>query len=665
MAVEYQQLPSVVAPSLLGTFDPSKYIVKLPEVKQFQQLPDFGYQAAIKDVENAGQNIASLLNPVNVATRKTELEQQQIYQKRLTNLLNPGVDDDGNPLPDKIPYVLKMTGPGQGEIGANPMTLGQQANIFGNGPYIKNTNKAPAPQTQPQTNTTTTTTDQTQQQQTPPTAPTATISPEVYDDVTNPKLQNAQDFQTKPTASVPYLPSLNLASGYPATQGSSMNLGAGYNSQGAGLPAAPVSVNTASNLANTTPASVIQAGAQGLSAVAPAVEPTPSNVLAWYQDRRNSEGKNARVGINPATGKEAVIISHGANSNLADQPVDDDYFRWATNRDGWTPDDAKTPANPVIAGGSALTAAAAAPLAQNVSQNLAENADVPPIVQRPLVSPLLTAAMGGTASGAVDTQNPLPNALASGTITPQQILNAGGPVWASTTAQAPLPSANNPNVPQGHILMGPPKATLVGAGQGATATATPSPSPSTQTPLPPPDQKPDNFGLSAQQILVQAQNAADKGKLGTDTSIPMWNTANGGSAPGKPSQTVPIIGKDGKPGTGFVDPSGGGLINMSTVYTRQGDGYSWETRSYLDGTTKDVQLSIGPEQDKAMMNMVVEQGFATQQQWLQMTPDARESAYRLAANQKILPVIRRPTSFWLSVKTLLIVALSFRTPLMR
>jgi hypothetical protein len=585
-------LPNLVSPAVLTPYDsPSKYEVKLIPPPPFQPLPDYGWQQADKEIAQAGPQIASdiLNSKVNAATRQTELQQQQVYQARLTSLQHP-VDAQGNPMPAQIPYVVNMGGPGQGTIEHNPVTLSQLNNVFGSGPYIPNSNtpQTPTPQTQPQTN-------QPQPQNQPPNAPVAPVNPKVYNDVTNPQLQATPGGASAAPAQN------NVAQSAPAPTLAPPNAPV---AQAKPIPTSALAVDTAANL--------------------PSQLATPRNVLGWYQDRINSQGKDARAETDPATGQPTgrVIVSHDPRSGLADQPIDPGQFQLRLN--GWKPDNAApSPAvapNPVLAGGSALSTAAAAPIAQNISQNLAQGANV---------SPLLTAAMGGTQAGNGNDQNDLANSLAAGTLSPAQVLSAGGPQWAGTRTA--------PQAPPGHIgLRAPgqmvlPNAPISGAAQGATAAATPSPGP---TPLPPPDQKPDTFGLSAQEVLAQAQNAADKGKFGTDTSVPMWNTPNGGSAPGKPSMTVPIIGKDGKPGTGFVDSSGGGLVNASTVYTRQGDGYTWESRDYLDGTHKDVQLSIGPEQDKAMMNTVVDQGFANPTQWLQWTPDQKESAYRLAANQK-------------------------------
>jgi hypothetical protein len=362
------------------------------------------------------------------------------------------------------------------------------------------------------------------------------------------------------------------------------------------IPTSPMPVDTAQAMAGKSPPS--------------------AQVLDWYQQTIDSRAKDARAEMGPdgmPTGR--TIIMHSPASGLPDQPVHPGYL--AQNMNGWRPDGQASTPQP-----QPNVAMAAPPVDQSVAQ------------AQPSVSPLLASAMmgGNSANGsAIPSINP-------------QYLSAS----SNGRQQAPLPS-NDPYANYLNARVNPSQGYVGGSSRPPAPpapTASPNPvvsSTNTQaTPQVDEDPQPKNFGLSSAEVLKQAQQAINDGKTAMDDRTPRWSDGKGNIVPGAPSLSVPIIGSDGKPANGYVDPAGGldangqPMVNASTVYTRQSAGYN-EYRHYLDGSDRVVPNVLNEAQDRAILQMVTDQGLAPKEQWSTLSPDTKESLYRLAANQKLNP----------------------------
>jgi hypothetical protein len=363
----------------------------------------------------------------------------------------------------------------------------------------------------------------------------------------------------------------------------------------ASIPSSPMAIDTAMAMAGKSP--------------------PPAQVLDWYQQNVDTRGQQARAEIGPdgqPTGR--TIIIHDPKSGLMEQPIHPAYM--AANLNGWRPSGQASTPQP-----QPNATMAAPPADQSVTQAQAQ----------PSISPLLASAMMG--GGSIPQINPQSLSASS----------RGGP-------SALLPS-NDPYANYLNARVNPSGA-YVGGSSRPQASPAPTPVAATTntqtTPQVDEDPQPKNFGLSSAEVLKQAQQAVNDQKTALDDRTPRWTNGKGGVVPGAPSLSVPIIGSDGKPANGFIDPAGGldangqPMVNAHTVYQRQSAGYN-EVRSFLDGSTVTVPNVLNEAQDRAIQSMVADQGLMPKEQWSTLSPDTKESLYRLAANQKLNPQTSIPS----------------------
>jgi len=143
---------------------------------------------------------------------------------------------------------------------------------------------------------------------------------------------------------------------------------------------------------------------------------SPEESLAWTKANYRTDAVSAQQEFDAngnATNRNIVTFKDGSR-----QPLHSAYALANPGAGGWQ-SQLPTGTNAALGIPPALAAAASAPVAQNISQQISNNAGI----QAPPVG--------------------LPAALAAGTLTPSQITAAGGPLWVGGphAPQAPLPQA--------------------------------------------------------------------------------------------------------------------------------------------------------------------------------------------------------------------------------
>lgn len=360
--------PSTLDPSLLGrsSYDPAGTF-RQPSwtVQQFQPLPSpwDAIKPSIEGASAAAEKLAEdRLDPVNVAKRQTELDQQQVGQAQLDYIKqHPGL----------APF-LTTTGPNASiSTAATPLPPGGLQNPFAPNPAI--TTPPPTPDSIRKTDTSHQQQTQTQRPTTPaqaavqnaidaksaaeydakaaatvdpneaygasstagtsaaPQRPTTYIAPfpRPSDPPTAPGatpsvLPNAPSTSTAPvsaptasssdggTPNIASSDTLSLGSGSPSPNTPGMNI------SGKPIPESPMPVDTQTQLAGKTP--------------------PPAHVLDWYQQQIDSRGKEARAEYGPdgqPTGR--TVIMHDPKANMADQVIHPAAM--AANIGTWTPPD--------------------------------------------------------------------------------------------------------------------------------------------------------------------------------------------------------------------------------------------------------------------------------------------------------------------------------------
>jgi hypothetical protein len=354
---------------------------------------------------------------------------------------------------------------------------------------------------------------------------------------------------------------------------------------------------------------------------------TPDEALNWYNQNIGTDAVSARqefAANGNATNRNIVMLKNGV-----DQPVHSQYILQNPGAGGWQSDLSSTP-NPTLAAAPgrsapALAAAAAAPVAQQVQQNLDD-----PTQQNSQsnISPLLAQAIN-PAQVPASTQPSPAQVLDQGDpqATSALISQLGGPQWAGTN-----------RAPQAPVYKNAPWLD----NQTASPAATPYP------PLPPvpqystrlanpsdPNQRvgPATLGNAGNYYQQQyGMSGNDFGRLAANPNRTMLaGPAETEPVSGIPSQKYYLLDAQGnkqldaqgQPISFYKDPDNG------LTYTVMNRTPYHETRVFPNGATMEIDNKISEESDRIMMEKSLEAGTAGPN-WQGMTRDQKTAAFRMA-----------------------------------
>lgn len=639
--------PELISAGLLGSLAAAD---RPPDVRGLLQVSDWP-----KELGKSLANLPGMIReqqafqtqlPVMKAKAQTELLQQQAAQRLLHNALYPGQTENlGN-----LPY---QTG-----IGPNAGVTVSPYPPYLPGPTVNNPpgkDSGASDQSFDQTN-------QTSGDQSSAPAQTGTpgaiTSPE---DVRSAPTQNPANIGG---VSIPYNPqgtisNPNAVQGQgpwaSATPSPAASLTAGtitpsqIRAQGGPLQAstAPGPLPEKSDIPSPSTPSPVDAA----NSLASRTHVTPEEALAWYQQNVSTDAAHARQEFDPQTGQATnrIIISHKPPGKgqpaKPDQPVHAQYILNNPGAGGWMHPMSGQP-NPSLAASpaQALSAAAAAPVAQNIQQTIEQGAGLPASV-----SPLVLAG-GATAPRAVvgppnvqpapipptmanAINNPLAAGLASGTLTPAQIIAQGGPLTASSArGPGPMPTPYQ-------LTMGSQAPTLAQPAFNApVAASVPTPA-GTQEPTPEeqlnshPDVRPYDPDKWGQKDDIYARVLENAVKHPKDISITGTATNSPSASPTERSSTAsfPYYGQNFP---GYVDAKGMPyMVLASEPFGEQRLYWSPNGPQVIH-----VQNTIGQAEDKEMMEASMKAGTFAGGGWDSIPPAEKIARYRLAQTYNNYPV---------------------------
>jgi hypothetical protein len=505
--------------------------------------------------------------PVMEANAQTALQEQSMIQTRLKNLQNPGMFEtiNGTNL----------------QVAPSPMPFGG-ANYYGSG----GTGSGGTGGTGGQTG------DQTANAAQAPTAPSAPLVLAPPANYQNP----AYAVTASPAGAVSQAAS-------PITQ---LAVGHGISGQYPNVPAAPSAQTTQPTTSSTVPPNV-------------AAVTSPANVLDYYQNRIDTSATSARAEMNPVTGLPTgrSIVSF---KNKPDQVVHPAHPGLAMTSGTWSPPGgAPVGSNAALALPPAAATVASAPIAQGISNQLAQNVGVP---AAPVGGMFAGAPVGYT--GTVPANNP-PAVTA-------MINQQGGPLVAQTGPGGPLPSQapqdfwnqvrslNAQRAPVVAAPSAPVAATPVVAGNAPVVDMQNHPAIAPVT-----DQEQqfwrDHFGGAT----IDAVRTA----AGTPKNVSMIGPAASSPNFGYRVMNTSITMPDGKAYDALIDtdPQTGRIL--SWPYLIQWSTPYMEHRIMANNQTYDIENSLGKEEDETMMRDSMKAGTVSGN-WQSLSRDAKIAAYKQA-----------------------------------
>jgi hypothetical protein len=312
---------------------------------------------------------------------------------------------------------------------------------------------------------------------------------------------------------------------------------------------------------------------------------TSDEALAWYKQNIDTDAQKARQEFDPQTGmatnRNIITLKDGTQ-----QPVHSAYISANPGIGDWM-SDLNKPTNPALAANPANTATAlAGPASYGTSQQIQQK---------------LNSSAG---------------------LSPQDILNQGGPLQASNGQQAgtvstdPTPYRNAQwlNRPSGLPSAPQPSATIL---PGA-----PAPKPAYQARSPEGDATDDafwlkNYGMTADQFRQRATDPQTAKVIGTGEI----------NASGIASPKVEVTGLDGTKHVAFIDPSNG------MPYTVQAQTLTSEHRDYMNKTSQDINNKPSEDAQTEMARVATKWGTYSGS-WNQLTEEQKEAAARLGFAQE-------------------------------